>query len=277
MSYLNPVPVDYAAAVWSSASRTLGSDAVPAAADPVVAAIAAAVWAAAGRTLTTPAYSVVPAAPSAVVGRPLSVAVARGNGRAFAAADRVVLTVGDGTVLTVVPYAGQVAAAVTYTPAAVPAAGAVTVTPSNNFGGVDAAPFTVAVAGADLVAVADDGTFDSGPVPVGTAAAYQRVLRVPTRGRWVEATVQVGPAAAVARLRVLRGSVPDDATPVTVGSEAAVPLVPAATFPLAAGSAYDLADQAYAEEWAVEAGGAAAAGGWVRVYGRAFYPGGTAS
>jgi hypothetical protein len=129
----------------------------------------------------------------------------------------------------------------------------------------------------DLITTKEDLTFDSGPQPVSTAAAWQTIGRIQSRGRKTLVSMIVGPQSTIGGLQVLQSAYPDDPNPVVIASGTGLNsvaladlsyVVPAPlSFPLAAGSVVQFHFQGDAAEIIFQAQTAGAAGGTIQLKG----------
>jgi hypothetical protein len=130
----------------------------------------------------------------------------------------------------------------------------------------------------DMITINNDGTFDTGAAPVSTSATWQELGRLRAWGRHVLASLIIGPQT-IGGFRIRQCAYPDDPNPLAVGTSTDLNspslanesyVLPAMTFPLAAGSTYEIHLQGDAVEYIFEAETAGAAGataqvkGWVK-------------
>jgi hypothetical protein len=129
----------------------------------------------------------------------------------------------------------------------------------------------------DIAVIHNDGVFDSGAQPVGTSATLATVARRQPRGRRLIASLVVGPQT-IGSLAILQSATCDDPNPVTIATGAGINqpaladlsyVFPAMTFPLAAGSVYQIHFQGDAAEIIIQAASAGGAGATLQVRGTA--------
>ena len=133
----------------------------------------------------------------------------------------------------------------------------------------------------DALTIKDDGSFDSGAQPVTTASTLQEIGRLIVHGAaYVLLEIIVGPQT-IAHLTLTQGAVQDDGSAVTVAADAGFNtvaladvayVIPAMSFPLAAGSVYQVRLNGLAAEYTLLASTAGAAGGTVQIRGTVGLP-----